>query len=58
MTPPPYRPAVNGCGWHIEHYTDALGWRACTEPMTHGAAVAALAGYDKSNHRVFEALKS
>ena len=54
----PCKPAVNGIGWGIQHYTYIAGWQLCTAPMSHDAAVAALAGYDKTTHRVFEALKS
>ena len=48
---------TNACGYHVEAYTDALGWKPCTNPVaTHEEAEELLAKFDRKTHRVYTAL--
>ncbi|MBK5203873.1 MAG: hypothetical protein JJD98_00240 [Polaromonas sp.] len=49
---------TNTCGHCVEHYTHALGWKPCTEPVsTLAEAQAQLAKLDPATHRVYWAFK-
>ena len=48
---------TNSCGYHIERYTDALGWKPCTHPVTiREEAEQLLTKFDRKTHRVYTAL--
>ena len=48
---------TNSRGHQVEAYTDALGWKPCTNPVdTREEAEQLLAKFDRKTHRVFPAL--
>ena len=48
---------TNSCGFHIEHFTDALGFKPCTHPVaTRKEVEKQFKQFDPMNHRIYTAL--